>query len=118
MGAHAEVLNGLSSVPLATEEDGVRASRRTERKLVEGQGLATSLEDTLLGGPGEAEGGNGQLGDLKQTDVVSDSSDDNDGLGIALRSTGGLLEDAGEGDRGAVDLREEKTVEDRLTEQA
>ena len=58
VGAHAEVLDRLTGVPLATEEDGVRASRRTKRELVEGEDLATSLQDALLGSGGEAEGGN------------------------------------------------------------
>ena len=56
--AHAEVLDRLTGGPLATEEDGVRASRRTKRELVEGEDLATSLQDALLGSGGEAEGGN------------------------------------------------------------
>ena len=55
---HAEVLDGLAAVLLAAEEDCVRASRRTERELVEGEDLATSLQDALLGSGGEAEGGN------------------------------------------------------------
>ena len=114
---HAEVLDGLTSVPLATEQDGVGTSGRTERELVQGDGLTASLQDALLGGLGEAEGSNRELGDLKQTDIVGDGSNNNDGLGIALRGAGGLLEDAGERDRGAVDLGEEKTVEDRLDEQ-
>ena len=115
VGAHAEVLDGLARVALTAEEDGVRTSRSTHRELVEGQSLAASLQDALLGGLGEAEGRNSQLGDLKQTDVIGDGSDDNDGLGIAVSSAGGLLENAGEGDRRAVDLREEETVENRLT---
>ena len=114
VGAHAEVLHGLTSVPLAAEEDGVRASGRTEGKLVEGEDLTTSLEDALLGGSGETEGSNRELGDLKQTNVIGDGANDDDDLRITVGRVLGLLHDAGEGNGGAVGLGEEETVEDRL----
>ena len=114
VGAHAEVLDGLPGVPLAPEQDGVGTSGRTERELVEGDSLTTGLEDALLGGLGEAEGSDGQLGDLEETDVVGDGANNNDGLGVTVGSVGGLLEDAGEGNGRAVDLGEEKAVEDGL----
>ena len=118
VGAHAEVFDSLTGVALATEEDGVRASGRAESELVEGQSLAASLEDALLGRLGEAQGGNNQLGDLKQTDIIGDGADDDDGLSLAVDSAGSLLQDAGEGDRRAVDLGEEQAVEDGLAEHA
>ena len=118
VGAHAEVLDGLPGVALAPEQDGVGASRRTERELVEGDGLTAGLEDALLGRLGEAEGRNGQLGDLDQANIVGDSANNNDGLRVAVGGASSLLEDAGERDRGAVDLREEEAVEDGLAEYA
>ena len=114
VGAHAEVFDSLTGVALATEEDGVRASGRAESELVEGQSLAASLEDALLGRLGEAQGSNGQLGDLNETDVIGDSADNNNGLGIAVGGARGLLQDAGQRNGRAVDLGEEETVEDRL----
>ena len=90
VGAHAEVLDGLARVALAAEEDGVRTSRSTHRELVEGQRLATSLQDALLGRRGEAQGSNRQLGDLKEADIVGDGSDDDDGLGLEVGRGGGL----------------------------
>ena len=116
MGAHAEVLDGLPSVALAPEQDGVGTSGRTERELIEGQDLTASLEDALLGGLGEAESGDGQLRDLEQTDIIGDGANNDNGLAVAVGGARGLLEDAGDGDRRAVDLREEQTVEDRLIE--
>ena len=114
VGAHAEVLDGLPGVPLAPEQDSVGASGRTDGELVQGDGLTTSLEDALLGGLGEAESGNGQLGDLDQTNIVGNSSNDNDSLGVAVGGVRSLLEYAGEGNGRAVDLGEEKAVEDGL----
>ena len=118
VGAHAEVLHSLTGVALATEEDGVRAGGRAESELVEGQSLAASLENALLGRLGEAQGGSSQLGDLKQTDIIGDGADNDDGLSLAVDSAGSLLQDAGEGDRRAVDLGEEQAVEDGLAEHA
>lgn len=114
VGAHTEVLGGLPGVPLATEQDGVGTSGRTERELVEGDSLTTGLEDALLRGLGEAEGSDGQLGDLDETDVIGDGANNNDGLGLTVGGGSGLLEDAGERNRGAVGLGEEEAVEDGL----
>ena len=112
--AHAKVLDGFTGVPLAAEKDGVRAGRRTERKLVEGEDLTTSLEDALLGSGGETERGDRELGNLKQTNVIRDGANGHNHLRVAVGRTLGLLDDAREGNGGAVDLGEEKTVENRL----
>lgn len=112
--AHAEVLNGLPGVPLAAEQDGVRAGGCAHGELVEGEDLAAGLEDALLGRRGEAEGGDRDLGHLNQAHIIGDGADDDDDLRLALASAARLLEDAGEGDGGAVDLGEEEAVEDGL----
>ena len=114
VGAHAEVLDGLPGVPLATEEDGVRTSRRAKGELVEGENLTAGLEDALLGGGGETEGGDRQLGDLKQTDVVGDGANGDNDLGVTVGRIRSLLDNAGKGNGGAVGLGEEETVEDGL----
>ena len=84
---HTEVLDGFPGVPLATEQDGVGSSGCPKSELIESQGLATSLENTLLGRLSEAKGCDGQLGDLKQADVIGDSSNDDDGFRLTIRST-------------------------------
>ena len=114
--AHAEVLDGLTSVPLAAKQDGVGTSGRTERELVKGDGLTAGLEDARLGRLGEAEGSDGQLGDLEEADIVGDGANNNDGLGVTVGGVSSLLEDAGERQRGAVDLGEEEAVEDGLNQ--
>lgn len=78
VGAHTEVLDGLTRVALTADEDGVRASRGAGCELVEGENLTASLEDALAGGCGEAECGDGELGDLGEADVVGDRADDDD----------------------------------------
>ena len=114
VGAHAEVLDGLTGVPLAAEEDGVRTGGRTECELVESENLAASLQNTLLGGGGETKGSDRELGDLKQTNVIGDGADNDDDLGITLRSVLSLLHNARKGNGWAVDLGEEEAVEDGL----
>ena len=104
VGAHAKVLDGLARVALATEEDGVRTSRSTHRELVKGQGLATSLEDALLGRGSEAQGGNRQFGDLEKTDIIGNGADGDDDLRVTVGCIRSLLDNAGEGDGRAVRL--------------
>ena len=111
---HAEVLDGLTGVPLAAEQDRVRAGWGTKGELVQSEDLTAGLQDALLGSSGEAEGGNGELRNLEQTDIIRDSADDHDDFGVKLGGIGGLLDNTGKGNRGTVDLGEEKTVEDRL----
>ena len=114
VGTHAEVLDGLARVPLAAEQDRVRAGGRAHGELVKGEDLATGLEDALLGGGGETEGGDRQLGDLKQTDVVGDGANGDNDLGVTVGRIRSLLDNAGKGNGGAVGLGEEETVEDGL----
>lgn len=114
VGTHSKVLDGLTRVALAAEQNGVCARGRTQGKLIEGENLAAGLEDALLGRGSEAQGSNRQLGHLEQAHVVSDCADRDNHLGITVRRILGLLDDARKGDRRAVCLREEETVEDGL----
>lgn len=112
--AETEVLNSLTGVLGATEEQGVGTGRGTQSKLVQGEGLTTGLLDTGTSGSGEAQGSNGQLGDVQETVVVGDGADDNDGL--ALLGLGDVGSDARERDGGTVDARHEETAENSLVE--
>ena len=114
VGAHAKVLDGFPGVPLATEQDGVRASGCPDSESVESQDFTTSLEDALLSGLGEAESGDRELGDLGQTDIVSDGADLHDDLRVAVFHIGSFCDDFREGDGGLVDLGKEEAVEDGL----
>lgn len=65
--AETEVLDCLASVLGAAQEDGVRAGRSTHGELVEGEALAAGFLDAGAGCAGEAQGGDGELGDFKET---------------------------------------------------
>lgn len=58
---HSEVLDSLTSVTLAAQQDGVGASRRTERELVQGKDLTARIQDTLPCRTSESQGRNGEF---------------------------------------------------------
>ena len=114
VGTHAKVLDGLASVALAAEQNGVGAGRCPESELVKGENLTASVQDALASRTGEAQGRNGEFGHGQQPVVVGDSRDSNDNFARRIRVGRGLLGDAGEGDGRLVDFGEEKTAEDDL----
>lgn len=105
------MLDGLTVVPLTTEEDGVGAGRGTESELVEGEALAACSSDTLASGSRETESSDGELGHLGETLVIKDGADSHDGLDIVGVGVAGLFDDSGDGYGRAVDL--EGTFNDR-----
>jgi hypothetical protein len=60
VGTEAEVLDGLTGVLGATEENGVGTGRGPQSNLVNGEGLTTSSLDAGTGRGGEAESSDGQ----------------------------------------------------------
>lgn len=101
-----EVLDGLSVVPLSSEEDGVGSSGGSEGELVEGEGLTTGSDDPLSGRGGEFQSGNGNFGELWESLVVEDGSDNDNDLRVVWVRVLGLFDNSGEGDRGSVDLQQ------------
>lgn len=101
-----EVLDGLSVVPLSSEEDGVGSSGGSEGELVEGEGLTTGSDDPLSGRGGEFQSGDGDFGELWESLVVEDRSDNNNDLRVVRVRVLGLFDNSGEGDRGSVDLQQ------------
>lgn len=121
VGAHVEVLHGLARVLGTAEEDGVAALGRTQGELVEGQALAAGSQDPGTGGLGEAQSGDRQLGQLQETVVIGDATDDDDRLGRLAtgRDTTAVLRQvyqARHADRRTVDLGHEQTAQDDLVE--
>jgi hypothetical protein len=112
-GAHAEVLDGLTGVLLTAEEDGVGTGGGTESQLVEGDDLTAGLQDASLGGLGDAQAGNRQLGDLEEAVVVSDGSDNDGGLAILTSHVAG---NTGNRHGGAVDARHKEALQNDLVE--
>ena len=103
VGAEAEVLESLTGVLGATDQQGVAAGGGTQSQLVESQGLATSSDDAAAGGSGESQSGDGHLGDLEKTVVIRDGADNDDGLALLVAD---LALDAGQGNGRSVDLDE------------
>ena len=64
VGTEAEVLDGLTGVAGATEEDSVGASGEAGSDLIDGQDLAASLLNAGTSRGGETEGRNGELGEF------------------------------------------------------
>ena len=113
MGTKAEVLDSLTGVLGATEEDDVGASWGTESELVEGDALTTGLLDAGTSGCGELESADAQLWDLEQTVVIGDGADDSTDLvsmGLLVVLVGGDGNDLGERDRWGVDARHAQPI--------
>jgi hypothetical protein len=113
VGTHAEVLDGLTGVLGTAEQQGVATGRSAQGELVQGEGLTTGGQDASAGSGGEAESSNAQLGDLKETVVIGDGANNNNGLALL---TLGLANNARDRDRGAVDTRHKEASEDDLVE--
>ena len=74
------MLDSLSGVLGSTEEDGVGSGGGLEGELIKGEDLSSGLQDTGVGSAGDAEGSNGDLGDIKKTNIIGDGSDNNGDL--------------------------------------
>lgn len=88
------MLVGFPSGLDTTEEDGVGTSGGTNSELIKSDGLTASGDDALTRTTGESEGSDGELGDLNQADVIGDSSNLDDDLGLAVSGVCGLLDDS------------------------
>lgn len=113
VGAVTEVLDGLTRVLGATEEQGVATSGGLERELVQGHGLAAGGLDAGAGSAGEAEGRDVDGGDLEEAVVVGDGADDDNGALLLLLD---VLRDTRERHGGPVDARHKEAAEDDLVE--
>jgi len=89
-----------------TSEENTRSEYITgggeEHKLVKSEALAACFHDSGSGGLREPECGHGQLGDLEETDVVSDGADD-DGDSVLLLAE--MLHESGDRDGRSVHPR-------------
>lgn len=119
VGSETEMLDCLTGVLGATDEDGVGSSGETGSDLVDGESLTTSSQDAGAGRGGEAESRNGELGKLEETVVVSDGADNDDGLALVRLGrllVGSSCDDAGQADGRAVDLGHHEASQNRLVE--
>lgn len=110
-----EVSDSLSGVSWASEEDGVLTLWSSQSQLVQSDSLTTSLDDSSLGTSSESQSGDGGLWGLQQSDVVSDGTNDNDGLLSSTLLLQGSV-DSGNRHRWSVNLRQEQRLQDNLVE--
>lgn len=115
VGAHTEVLDGLTGVLGTAEDDGVGTSRGTKSKLIEGEDFTASLQDASSSSLGETESSNGELGNFQKTRVIGNGTNNNNGLSLLLL---GVTDDAGDGNGGTVDARHKQALKDDLVEVA
>lgn len=115
MRTETEVSDSLSGVSWTSDEDGVLTLWSSQGQLVQGDSLTTSLDDSGLSTGSESQSGNSGLWGLQQSNVVSDGTDNNDGL---LSSTLLLqhIVDSRDGNWRSVDLGQEQRSQDDLVE--
>lgn len=104
------MLDSLTGVLGAAEEDDVGAGRGAKSELIEGQALAASFLDPCACGRGEAQSADAQLRHLIEAVVIRDGT--NDSADLALVRLGGMLvrrhgddlgqRDGGPGDRWSI----------------
>lgn len=80
VGTETEVLESFSGVLWSAEEKGVASSWGTLSQLIQSQSLTTSCKNASTGGSGEAESSNAELWDGQETVVISDGTNDDNGL--------------------------------------
>lgn len=115
MRAETEVSNRLSGVAGTSEDQGVLTLGGSESQLVQGDGLTTGLDDLGLGTGSESQSGDGGLGELQQSVVVGNGTNNNDGLLVRTLAVEGSR-DSSNGHGGSVDLRQEQRSQDDLVE--
>lgn len=113
VGTETEMLDGFTGVLGTAEDQSVAASGSTEGKLIESNGLTTGSEDAGTGSSSESQGGDCHLGELKESVVIGDSADNNDGSLLLLVDVG---HNAGQGHGRSVDLGRKQTSENNLVE--
>lgn len=115
MGTETKVSDGFSGSSGTSNNQGVLTLGGSEGQLVQSDSFTTSLDNSSLGTSSESEGSNGSLGDGQQSVVVSDSTNNDDGLvgGTFLRKS---LGDLGDRHGGSVDLGQEQRSENNLVE--
>jgi len=111
--AEPKVLDGFPGVLRSTEKEGVGTGRRTESKLIQGDGLSTGSLDPSSGSSSESDGSDGKFGDGEEAVVVCDGANDHDRSVLLVLH---VVDDLGEGYRGSVHLGHEQTTKHHLVE--
>lgn len=107
--------DGFSGVSWTSQDQGVLTLWSLDGQLVQSDGFTTSLDDLGSGTGSESQSGDSGLWELKDSGVVGDGTNDDDGLTgrtFLLQSSG----DSGDGDWRSVDLGQEQRLQDDLVE--
>jgi hypothetical protein len=84
VGTETEVLDGLTSVLGTTDKNSVRAGWRSQSKLIKCDDFTPGLFNTRTSGSGYGKRCERKLGHLKQTDIISNLSYDNNRLALMI----------------------------------
>jgi len=112
---HAKVSVGLSSLLWTSDENGISTGWVSGSQLVESDCLTTVLLDGVSGTGSESQSGDGSLRERVQSQVIGDSTDNDDSL---LCGTGLLKSSGNLGNRNwlSVGLGQEQKSQDDLVE--
>ena len=105
------MLLGFSSL-VGSNEESIGSSGSSHDELVEGHAFSSGLDDFSSGGLSESEGGDGHLGEIEDSEIISDGSDDNSDFILSVEELDELLD----GDRGSVDSGRNESSQDSLSE--
>lgn len=115
MRTETEVSDGLSSVSWTSDDQSVLTLWSSDSQLVQGDSLTTSLDDSSLGRGSESQSSDSGLGELQQSDVVGDGTNNNDSLISSTLLLQGVV-NSGERHWWSVDLGQEQRSQDNLVE--
>lgn len=112
MGTKAKALDLLPGFLGTTEKESVLSSGRSESKLVEGDNFTSGLDDSLTSTRGDAESGNGDLGEVrKNTNIIGNGADNDNNLLSVTLGFDSLL-DTSDRHRRSVSLAQKQSAED------
>ncbi len=111
--SHTEVPESLTGL-WTSEEEGVGSGWRTESELIQREDLTAGSDDASAGSGGEAERSDGELWDGQEAVVISDGTDNDNGLVVGL--LGNVGNDSGDRHWWPVDAGHKQTAEDDLVE--
>lgn len=107
------MLDSLSGVLWSSKEKSVASGWGSEGQLIDGQGLTTGSKDASTGSGSEAESRNTELGNLQQSVVIGDGTNNDDGSLLLLAS---VCDESRDRDWWSVDAGHKQSAKDDLVE--
>jgi hypothetical protein len=110
------MLDSLPRVSFSSQQESVCTFWSSQRQLIQSNNLATTFLDPLTSRFCNSQSGNAQFWDLQHSDIVRDSSYDDDRFTSIFLGVGDLAVDETDADGRTVDTRLEETLENRFVE--